>query len=256
MFLNPYLSAESMLEFYSSKESMGAASERLSRYYKDFEGSQTERFYKKCFGLLGEMKRGGELLDVGCGRGNFLSLAKRFGWNVSGLEPGREHAAYASEELGIEIANASLETAHFDEGRFDVITLWDVIEHVGDPRETLSRVSSWLKEEGLLLLATPNHQSLLNFLAQGIYYLTGGLVKGPLTYFFVPEHVLYFTSSTLRRLVRGTGFEPVREIKTGTDIDRYTVSLPVKVTAKILLWAARLLRQENRILMICRKKSR
>ena len=252
-FLNPYLSPESMIKIYSSRQSMTAANEKLESYYEDFEGSDTERGFEKSLKILDNLGVKGSLLDIGCGRGKYLDLARERGWQTTGLEPGEEHALSTKENLKIEVVNVSLEEARFPPGRFDAVTLWDVIEHVEKPKEVLKKLKTWLKPGGLILLATPNHQSLLNFIARTVYILSGGVIKKPLTYFFVPEHVLYFTPASLRRLVRESGLVPVSEMKTGTDIDRYSVSPFVKVTAKILLPLAKFLRAENRMIWICRK---
>lgn len=253
-FLNPHPSPEAMVESYSSTARMRVANEKLSQYYENFEGSETERFYKHCLDVIGRIKRSGRLLDIGCGRGQFLKIARDFGWAVMGLEPGREHAEYASEKLGMETVNAAVDKAMFDEGYFDIITLWDIIEHLNNPKATLRRISHWLKPDGLLLIATPNHASLLDFLVCNIYGGTGGFVKWPLHYFYVAEHILYFTPKTLRDLMWRSGFQVIKELKTGTDIERYAVASHIRVIAKVLLFLSKLVGLENRIITICRKK--
>jgi len=242
-----------MAEVYSTTRAMQQANPLLSHYYGSLRGTQTENFYLQILKHLAALQPGGSLLDVGCGRGDFLSQAREFGWRVSGLEPAREHAQYGIEKLGIDIQIATFEEADFERESFEVITLWDVIEHVPNPRDTLHRLSHWLKKDGFLLLATPNHGSLPDFAATAFYFLSGGFIKKPLTYFFVPEHVLYFTASTLRSLVRQCGLQPLQEIKSNTDIDRYTASPLFKVSAKILLLLAKVCHAENRITLICRK---
>ena len=252
-FLNPYLSPESMIKIYSSRQSMASANEKLEKYYEDFEGSETERGFQESLRVLEDLGTRRSLLDIGCGRGKFLETAQKRGWEIAGIEPGVEHMLYAKEKLKMNVLNTSLEEAQFPSGQFDVITLWDVIEHVENPKEVLKKLNTWLKSGGLILLATPNHESLLNFFARTAYVLSGGIIKKPLTYFFVSEHILYFTPSSLRRLIKECGFVPAREMKAGTDIDRYSVSPLVKSTAKILLPLAKLLRVENRMVWICRK---
>lgn len=252
-FLNPYVSPESMVEIYSSAESMTRANEKLSRYYENFETSETKKYFEYCVDVLGALTPPGELLDIGCGRGKFLQVAREAGWKVTGLEPAKEHADYASRVQGFNVLNTSIEQAFLHQESFDVVTLWDVIEHVENPKEVLRKVESWLKPGGFLLVATPNHESLLNSLAKGIFFLSGRSVRKPLEFFFVPEHVLYFTPSTLRKLIRESGFELIRFLSNGTDIDRYQVGWAVKTVAKILLPIARILRWENRMVGICLK---
>lgn len=252
-FLNPYVAPKSMVEVYASTEAMQEANPLLGHYYDLIEGSPTERFYRQVLKKLQPFKGGGSLLDIGCGRGHFLSLARESGWKVKGLEPAAEHAQFGRAKLGIEIQVATLEEARFEKESFDAITMWDVIEHVPNPYETLNQVSRWLRKGGILLLATPNHESLIDFLATAILTFSGGLIQRPLTYFFVPEHVLYFTPSTLRQLVRRCRLNPLREIQSGTDIDRYAVGAFVKITARVLLKLASLCRAENRMTLICQK---
>ena len=252
-FLNPYVSPQSMLEIYSSSESMSSVNKKLTHYYDHFEGSKTENCFRVSLEELERLGPTGSLLDIGCGRGKFLTLAREREWRVIGIEPGAEHAAYAKEKLGIEVVNASIEEAEFGEMQFNAISMWDVIEHVDDPMRVLKKINAWLKPSGFLLLATPNHKSLLNFLARAVYLLTGGIFKKPLTYFFVPEHVFYFTPTSLGELLRECGFIPVKEMATGTDIDRYAVSPIVKMVARALLPMAKILRAENRMVWLCQK---
>ena len=249
-FLNPHLSSQSMLEVYSGEKSMRAARQCLSEYFEHQEGSRTEKFQHSILDLMSKIRPPGDLLDVGCGRGHFLGLARRKGWRVWGIEPAQEHADHGRINQSLEIVTSKWEEADFGDQRFDAITLWDVIEHVPYPREILARVSHWLKKNGVVLIATPNHKSLLNFIAEGIFICSGGWIQKPISFFYVPEHILYFTPSTLRRLMTECGFRVIKEIKTGTDIDRYQVAWTVKMTAKLLIPLARLLRAENRVVLI------
>ncbi len=252
-FLNPYVSPESMAEIYSSAESMTRANKKLSRYYENFETSETKKYFEYCVDVLGALTPPGELLDIGCGRGKFLQAAKDAGWKVTGLEPAKEHADYANRVQGFNVLNTSIEQAFLHQESFDVVTLWDVIEHLEHPKEILKKIFGAVRKGGYLLLATPNHQSLINFAARALYVASGGMVKKPLSFLFVQEHVLYFTPQSLHRMVEECGFVPIKEMKTGTDIDRYQVSPLVRSTAKVLLAVSKLIRAENRLVLICQK---
>lgn len=252
-FLNPYVSPESMVEIYSSTESMTQANEKLGRYYENFETSETKKYFEHCVKVLSNLAGPGELLDIGCGRGKFLQVAKDAGWKVTGLEPAKEHADYANRVQGFNVLNTSIENAFLGDERFDVVTLWDVIEHLDHPKEILNKISKSIKPGGYLLLATPNQKSLIHFLARTLYVASVGAIKKPLSFLFVQEHVLYFTPKSLTKMVEECGFIVAKQMKTGTDIDRYEVSPIVRVIAKVLLVTSKILRVQNRMVLICRK---
>lgn len=102
----------------------------------------------------------GRALDVGCATGDFLALLWRHGWSVSGIEPSAAGAAQAARRLGPGVVQGlPLEAAALPERSFDLITLWDVLEHLPDPPAALVRLSRALSADGLLVLGVPNLDS-------------------------------------------------------------------------------------------------
>jgi SAM-dependent methyltransferase len=102
----------------------------------------------------------GRILDVGCATGNFLDAMRAAGWRAQGVEPSVEAAAYARERLGLDVLTGRLEDAALPSGAFDVVTLWDVLEHVHEPRATLAEAARLLRPGGALILGLPNPDSL------------------------------------------------------------------------------------------------
>lgn len=255
IFLNPYLPPAGMAKLYSSHESRSETNPRLATYYERLEGSETERFFDECVEKMGRCTslNSHSLLDVGAGNGHFLWRAKQKGWTVRGIEPSEEDARLAREKFQIEIISQDFENYSPHE-TFDCITMWDFIEHVPNPKEILEKANALLKPGGLLLVATPDHTSLINFLADLIYKISFLTIPKPLEVLFVREHILYFTDSTIRKVVRESGFEIVEEVKTGTDIDRYRTSWLFNVTAKVLLILSKWFHRENRIIIFARKR--
>lgn len=132
------------------------------------------------------------LLDVGCGTGWFLEVARDRGYVVSGVEIGRELAQFTSNKLGIPVYAVAL-TALPSSEKFDVITLFDVLEHISDPRAMLKSVREHLNPGGIALLFTPNLDSI------------GFNLLGELSSLVMPaEHLFYFTPASLRRLIEET----------------------------------------------------
>jgi SAM-dependent methyltransferase len=104
--------------------------------------------------------RRGRILDVGCATGNFLDAMRRAGWRAEGVEPSPQAAAYARERLGLDVITGRLEEAGLPAAAYDAITLWDVLEHVHEPRATLAEAARLLRPGGALVLGLPNPDSL------------------------------------------------------------------------------------------------
>ena len=98
----------------------------------------------------------GRVLDVGCATGNFLAEMARHQWDAYGIEPNEYAADYARRELGLEVHLGTIEDAPFPHNYFDVVTLWDVFEHLHWPWRDLQKLLVLLKPGGLLFLRVPN----------------------------------------------------------------------------------------------------
>ncbi|MBN1436786.1 MAG: class I SAM-dependent methyltransferase [Sedimentisphaerales bacterium] len=103
----------------------------------------------------GENGSRGQLLDVGCGSGHFLQEAQARGFEVMGIEPARAATQYARSK-GLHVEQGDLYAVQMGERKFDVITAWDVIEHVPDPMGMLQRCADWLKQDGIMGLRFPS----------------------------------------------------------------------------------------------------
>jgi 2-polyprenyl-3-methyl-5-hydroxy-6-metoxy-1,4-benzoquinol methylase len=110
---------------------------------------------KRCRVVTGRLSPG-RLLDVGCGTGNFLHEMRRHGWDVAGVEPSERAAEYARQRFGLDVRTGVLDDLDLPAGSFDAVSLWQVIEHVPDPRRTLAQVRRLLRPGGLLVVSAPN----------------------------------------------------------------------------------------------------
>jgi SAM-dependent methyltransferase len=106
------------------------------------------------------LKPQGRLLDVGCATGLFLHEMQQAGWEVAGVEPNSGAAAYAQQRFGLQVHVGTLRQAALPNGSVDVLTLWDVLEHVHAPWADLFEAQRLLTEGGLLVLSLPNLESL------------------------------------------------------------------------------------------------
>lgn len=140
----------------------------------------------------------GRLLDVGCGTGGFLQAMQRIGgWELQGVETRAGAARAASDRLGVEVRGGTLKQAEWPAGHFDVVTLWDVLEHVHDPTATLTEVHRILKPGGLVVARVPNGRSWEARLFGAAW---AGLDA--------PRHLYVFDPVTLRDILTVCGFRP------------------------------------------------
>jgi SAM-dependent methyltransferase len=138
----------------------------------------------------------GKLLDVGCSTGAFLQEMKTHGWQVQGVEPNPFAAAIAQEEHGLTVFNGPLADFEADEDAFDVVTLWDVLEHLPSPKASLQRIHDLLASGGHLVFSIPN---LCSFDAR----LFGRWWIG----WDAPRHLYLFSQSVVQELLAETGFD-------------------------------------------------
>jgi len=128
----------------------------------------------------------GNLLDIGCGTGDFLQSSASSGWKTFGVEPNAS-ASKLAQQKGIKI----FESIDQVTGSFELVTLWHVLEHVPDPNETLIKIRELLAPNGVLLIAVPNHSS-----ADGKKY------KEFWAGFDVPRHLWHFDQRNMDQLLR------------------------------------------------------
>lgn len=142
----------------------------------------------------------GRLLDVGCATGNFLHEMTRSGrWEVAGVEPGREAAAYARERLGLTVHLGRLAEVDLAPSSFDVVTMWNVLEHLHDPLGGLRAVQRLLVPGGLFVFSIPNLEGLEARLF-GRYWLGWEL----------PRHLYFFPRSVIGKMLAEAGLVVLR----------------------------------------------
>jgi 2-polyprenyl-3-methyl-5-hydroxy-6-metoxy-1,4-benzoquinol methylase len=187
MFVNPRPARGRVEDAYSAVEDVTYLREEAARV-ATFRHS-----------LLGVRKHepSGRLLDVGCYVGTFLEIARDAGYEVAGVEPSRWAASYARKAKGLDVRTGGLAEAGLPTESFDVVTLWDVIEHLTDPLEELRQIHRALRPGGLFALTTMNVDSLPPKLLRG---------RWP---WFMQMHLYYFTPETVSRMLREAGFEVV-----------------------------------------------
>jgi len=146
-------------------------------------------------------ERVGRLLDVGCGFGYFLGTARERGWETYGIEPSGYASRYAQEKLGLSIVYKQLSEVTFQPGFFDVITMWNVLERLPEPRQGLAQIFRMLRKGGLLVF---NYGNVESYVAK---------VQGKNWRMFSPPGVMtYFSSETVGILLAECKFESVEKV--------------------------------------------
>lgn len=141
---------------------------------------------------------GSRLLDIGCGWGEYLVLMRQLGWDVIGVERSSQAVKLAREQLGLDVRQGELQWQRFPEEAFDVVTFWDVLEHLEGPSATLSEVHRILRPHGWLLAKVPNCHSL-----------QAGWFGNSWCQWDLPRHLCHFRPMTLRALLEAQGFSVV-----------------------------------------------
>jgi len=156
-----------------------------------------------------------KVLDIGCGGGLFLSLLKQAGAEVIGIELSDSRAQYAKTKHGLEVNKHPIENDFWQQGysnHFDAVTLWDVIEHVNYPMQTLQSAANVLKQGGLLLIDTPCRDSFYHQFGAFTYQITGGRFPTFLNAMYSSHlfgHKQIFATGEMKELFESVGLEVI-----------------------------------------------
>jgi 2-polyprenyl-3-methyl-5-hydroxy-6-metoxy-1,4-benzoquinol methylase len=140
--------------------------------------------------------QGGSLLDVGCANGIFLNeMQKNSHFEVTGVEFSPIASQIAIQDFGLNVITGDLLAANFQGEQFDIVTMWNVLEHVHDPMGTMNEVNRILKPGGFFIIRVPNPKSLAAKMF-GKYW--AGLD--------LPRHLFLFQKNVLIKMARDAGF--------------------------------------------------
>lgn len=178
----------------------------------DYLSPVTIKRYHELLDKMEPFRKTSKILDVGCGIGYFLEVAQERGWEVYGTEY-TDRAMEICTSKGIHMQQGKLDPVHYEPGMFDVITSFEVLEHINNPQEEIGHFHTLLRKGGLVYLTTPNFNSLLRHRLGERYDV--------ITY---PEHLSYYTPKTLKRLFASKGFNTKQILTTGISFTRLKTS--------------------------------
>jgi SAM-dependent methyltransferase len=196
-FLWPQPTSGEQSELYSEKYFRSA--DGLDRGYAEYvaQAENHRATFRDRLRLLPPPPGEARLLDVGAAAGFFVEQATAVGWHAEGVEFSRWAADYATKVVGVPVREGTLRDARFDDRSFDAVTMWEVIEHLPDPRAELAETRRILRPGGMLHFSTPDAGSI-------VAKVTGRRWLG---WRKIPEHLFYFDLASLRRLLWNEGFE-------------------------------------------------
>ncbi len=150
---------------------------------------------KKKMGWLKNVSKGNKLLDVGCGIGEFIKIASKFNFEVTGIEPNAKARKFANKnKLEVVESLSSLKNK-----KFDIVTLWHVLEHLHHPDAFLHEIKNFLNEEGMVCIAVPNFNSY-----DAKYY------KNYWAAYDVPRHLFHFSKASIHKLAEENNFKIIK----------------------------------------------
>jgi len=188
-YVNPRLRSDLIFSSYTEGDDPAYVSQVDAR----------ERTFAASLGEIERVAGGkGKLLDIGTAAGAFVAAARSQGWEAEGCEPNKWLAEWGARHYGITIRQGSVYDQPYERQTFDVVTLWDVIEHTPNPRQMLDRCRDLLKPGGVLVVNFPDIGS---WIAKSM---------GRRWLFLTSVHLFYFDRSSMRRMLEAAGFTVAR----------------------------------------------
>lgn len=194
-WLAPLPGEEDLKKFYSGVYYPSELDNNFVSWRKSKDVSKFKRLIRCIIGY----KEKGFLLEIGCSYGFFLQIAKEQGFDAYGVEYALSPAKYAKDKLGLNVVNGGTDQAALFNKKFDVIVLSHVIEHFINPLDEISKLKMLLKDDGIIILKTPNFNSITRIIQRNVWF-----------WLLAPEHIFYFNVKNLLNLFSSSGFDILR----------------------------------------------
>ncbi len=196
----PQPSKEKLPDYYKSEDYISHTDSKRNIFEKAYHLVRHISLKKKLNLINASATEGKNLLDVGCGTGDFLEIAQQNNWNVSGIEPNEQARTIANKKTNNAVFEID-QLLNFESNSFNVITLWHVFEHLPNLEDHISIFKTLLKPNGTLIIAVPNYNSY-----DANHY------KQFWAAYDVPRHLWHFNQESISKLVSKQSFK-VEKVK-------------------------------------------
>jgi dolichol-phosphate mannosyltransferase len=186
VYTNPMISADDVLSLYAQVE---------DKTYLENVDARVQTFQYNLDAIAGLLPTSGRMLEVGSYCGIFLDLARKRGWDVTGVEPSVWASSYARDTLGVPTVTGKIADLPKDTKPFDVLCSWDVLEHVSDPMAELEAFNERLRPGGVLAFSTLDY---------GNWYPR---LLGERWPWMMDMHLYYFDQKVMKQMLERAGFK-------------------------------------------------
>ena len=188
-YVSPRVRADAVLEGYAEGSDERFVSQARGR----------ELTFSRCLDAIDAVwnRPPGRLLDIGTGGGSFLYVARKRGWQVEGCEPNKWLCEWARQNYRLNVQPGTVFDQDYAPAAFDVVSLWDVLEHTSDPKKVIGETHRLLRNEGLLVV---NYPDIGSWIARAM---------GRSWVFLLNVHLYYFTRTTITKLLIDAGYDVV-----------------------------------------------
>lgn len=210
LFLNPRPDAVEISNYYKSEEYISHSNTKrgvINKIYHIIRKRNHEKKYK----LIQNLKRKGTLLDIGCATGEFLNYCKNNGWTVIGVEPDGDAQKFAKTQYNLDVFPESL-LKETPTNKFDVISMWHVLEHVHLLQQRMEQIKNYLKNDGVVIIAVPNATCK-----------DAEIYKKFWAGYDLPRHLYHFTQKSILELLKKNEFTLIETIP--MKFDSYYISM-------------------------------
>ena len=194
---------------YPRKRTQVQSIKHFKKEYEKAEGARSKYYDPKLKKTIAELQfnyisnlvdKSGRLLEIGAGSGKFAQIANKNGWSVTAIEPAFEYNTQRNRSEDIEYIKGTIDDLKTDV-KYNIITLWDVIEHVDEPTQLIKKAGDFLKEGGWLVIETGNYNS------------TQRIQAGLKHWIFQLDHRWYFSPDILIKLLESLGYSTIKVSK-------------------------------------------
>lgn len=253
LYNRDFLSQGAVTEIFSEDYYKETQSEGFEHVFNENYDDPSAAMFLKGLSDVEDRIGVGRVLDVGCAFGLFLTLARSRGWQVSGVEVSPYSSAYAREKNAINVSTGTLMEASPPEKEYDLITFWDVLEHVTEVDQNVARAAELLKPGGILLLTTDNPASLIGILGSLIFKTSFGRIQYPLRRFLIPKNSCYPTPQCMKKILNRNGLEVISEAGIDHPVERINLNPLEMIILKVIYKLGDLFGANSQFIMLAKK---